>query len=198
MNLLESISATTSCARNKCKGNRARSRQRGVTLVMSLIFLLLLTILGVTAISTSTLQEKMSGNLRDQDVAFQAAESALRFGELAVNQMWLTGKPTPISIPSCANAGCAWDTDATNPLDDIWWSASKQEYGGSGKDLPETTADPGYVVEHLAHVEDTGHRGDRYGAPPGTEYYRITARAQGTTPFSESILESTYKIQHKN
>lgn len=178
----------------------AHSRQRGITLILSLIFLLLLTILGVTAINMSTLQEKMSGNLRDQDVAFQAAESALRDGELAVNQIWLTGKPTPISVSSCPSAtiGCAWDTGTTDPLNDVWWNASKKEYGGSGKQLSETTVDPTYVIEHLATVADSGHRGDKYAAPSGMEYYRITARGQGTTPLSESILESTYKIQHQN
>ena len=106
--------------------NGAGSRQRGVTLVISLIFLLLLTILGVTAMNTSTLQEKMSGNLRDQDLAFQAAESALRGGEDAVNLIWVSGKPTPISVPSClfSDLTCAWDTGATQTTLNSWWPGS--------------------------------------------------------------------------
>lgn len=200
MKLRNTISTTAPSIQNRDGNYCAHSRQRGITLMMSLVFLLLLTILGVTSINISTLQEKMSGNLRDQDVAYQAAESALRYGELMVNNMWLTGKPTPISKNICPSGtpDCAWDTGLTNPLDDIWWGINRQAYGGSGKDLPETTADPAYIVEHLANVEDSGHRGDKYAAPPGTQFYRITARAQGSTPFAESILESTYKIQHKN
>lgn len=169
-------------------------RQRGITLVVSLIFLLLLTILGVTAISTSTLQEKMSGNLRDQDVAFQAAESALRAGEDAINLLWVAGRPSPISSTNCTN--CAWNTGTTDPSNDTWWNLWKNEYGGTGKQLTETIADPFFVIEHAANITDSGHRGDRYGPPSSTEYYRITSRAQGVTPFSQSMLESTYRIQN--
>lgn len=176
----------------------AYGRQRGFTLVLSLLLLLILTILGVTAVNISTLQEKMSGNLRDQDVAFQASESALRYAELAVNQMWLSGKPTPISVNSCASSTCAWDTDVPQPLNDTWWNSYKQEYGGTGKQLTETTADPNYVVEYLANVTDSGHRGDKYAPPSGMQYYRITSRGQGITPFSLSILQSTYQIQYQN
>ncbi|MCX7100437.1 MAG: PilX N-terminal domain-containing pilus assembly protein, partial [Methylobacter sp.] len=52
--------------------------QSGAVLIISLIMLLLLTLIGTTAMQTSTLEEKMAGNLRDRDIAFQAAESALR------------------------------------------------------------------------------------------------------------------------
>jgi len=53
------------------------SRERGMVLVMALVILLILTILGVTAMSTSGLQEKMAGNAQEQTQAFQAAESGL-------------------------------------------------------------------------------------------------------------------------
>jgi type IV pilus assembly protein PilX len=53
------------------------SRERGVVLVMALVILLILTILGVTAMSTSSLQEKMAGNTQEQTKAFQAAESGI-------------------------------------------------------------------------------------------------------------------------
>ena len=58
------------------------SRQRGVVLVTGLIFLVILTLLGVTAMQTTILEERMAGNLRDENLAFQAAEAALREGEL--------------------------------------------------------------------------------------------------------------------
>lgn len=180
--------------------NGAGSRQRGVTLVISLIFLLLLTILGVTAMNTSTLQEKMSGNLRDQDLAFQAAESALRGGEDAVNLIWVSGKPTPISIPSCplSDLSCAWDTGATQVTLDSWWNDFRKEYRGTGTQLTETSRDPTYIVEHAATVTDSGVRGNCYGPGcyTGTSYYRITARGQGVTAFSQSMLESTYRIRN--
>jgi type IV pilus assembly protein PilX len=55
--------------------------QSGVVLAISLIILLLLTIIGLSATQTTALEEKMAGNLRDKSLAFQAAESALRVEE---------------------------------------------------------------------------------------------------------------------
>ncbi|MBK1647901.1 pilus assembly PilX family protein [Rhabdochromatium marinum] len=55
--------------------------QQGMVLVIGLIFLLLMTVIGVTSIQTTTLDERMAGNLRDKNIAFQAAEAALREGE---------------------------------------------------------------------------------------------------------------------
>ncbi|MCO6062603.1 PilX N-terminal domain-containing pilus assembly protein, partial [Pseudomonas sp. MOB-449] len=61
-------------------------KQKGAVLLVCLIALLALTVLGVTAMSGSTLQERMAGGARDYNVAFQAAESALRVGEDYVRQ----------------------------------------------------------------------------------------------------------------
>ena len=57
------------------------NRQKGAALVTSLIILLMLTLMGVAAMQTTTLEEKMAGNLRNENLAFQAAEAALRAGE---------------------------------------------------------------------------------------------------------------------
>lgn len=62
-----------------------QSRQRGAALFIGLIFLLLITMIGVIAIQTSTLEERMAGNARDINVATQAAEMALRAGETQIN-----------------------------------------------------------------------------------------------------------------
>ena len=48
---------------------------------MSLVMLLLLTVLGVSSIQTTTLQQRMARNANDSSLAFQAAEAALRDGE---------------------------------------------------------------------------------------------------------------------
>ncbi len=60
---------------------KERSRESGVVLVIALIFLLMLSLIGVSAMQGTTVQEKMTGNLRDQYSAFNAAEAALRAGE---------------------------------------------------------------------------------------------------------------------
>jgi hypothetical protein len=49
-------------------------RQSGAVLFVALIMLLLLTLLGVTAMQTTTMQERMSGNLRIQQQSFENTE----------------------------------------------------------------------------------------------------------------------------
>lgn len=53
------------------------ARQDGIVLVVGLVFLLVLTILGVTSLRTTTLQQRMAGNLQQRTVAFQDAESRI-------------------------------------------------------------------------------------------------------------------------
>jgi len=55
----------------------SRRNQRGVALVISLVFLLMLTILGITVMRTSSLEGRMAGNMQEVNRAFHAAESAV-------------------------------------------------------------------------------------------------------------------------
>jgi type IV pilus assembly protein PilX len=52
-------------------------RQSGAVLIISLIILLVLTIIGVTAMRSATLEEKMAANSMNHNVTFHAAESAI-------------------------------------------------------------------------------------------------------------------------
>ena len=58
-----------------------RSAHRGATLIVCLIFMLIMTVIGASALQSTTLQERMAGNARDTHAAFQAAEAALRSAE---------------------------------------------------------------------------------------------------------------------
>jgi len=53
------------------------NKQSGVVLVFALVVLLSITILGVSAVSSSVLQSKMASSLERKSVAFAAAESAI-------------------------------------------------------------------------------------------------------------------------
>ncbi len=58
-----------------------RNNQQGSALVLSLVILLVMTLLGITAMNTSVLEEKMAANDRHQKLAFQNAESGLSQAE---------------------------------------------------------------------------------------------------------------------
>lgn len=55
------------------------TRQSGVVLVMALVMLAVLTLIGVTSMSGSTLEMKVASNMQQHNVAFQAAQSRLAF-----------------------------------------------------------------------------------------------------------------------
>ncbi|MBD3641305.1 MAG: PilX protein [Marinobacter sp.] len=55
-----------------------RRGERGATLIVSLIVLLVLTLIGVAGMNTSVMQERMAVNSQNSNRAFQAAESTVR------------------------------------------------------------------------------------------------------------------------
>jgi Tfp pilus assembly protein PilX len=59
-----------------------KKNQQGAILVVALLFLLIMTILGLSGISSSFMEEKMVGNSISRERAFQASEAALRSAEL--------------------------------------------------------------------------------------------------------------------
>ena len=69
---------------------RPRHKQQGAVLITSLVFLIILTMLAVTSMSTNTLEEKMAANAVENNLVFQAAESAM---PLVWNSFWLETDP---------------------------------------------------------------------------------------------------------
>jgi len=53
-------------------------QQSGVVLVVSLLILLVLTLLGISSLDGSIMEEKMAANTQTANTTFQAAESAIR------------------------------------------------------------------------------------------------------------------------
>ncbi|CQR43867.1 putative Tfp pilus assembly protein [Thiomonas sp. CB3] len=62
----------------------AQRRQSGVALIVALILLVVITVIGLAAIRTSTLQEKMAGNTFDRAQAFQVAEATLQLASATI------------------------------------------------------------------------------------------------------------------
>jgi len=55
--------------------------QSGIALPVGLMLLLIVTIVGISSYRTTVQEERQSGNMRKREVAFQAAEAALRDAE---------------------------------------------------------------------------------------------------------------------
>jgi len=166
------------------------TRQRGAVLVTSMLMLLVLTIIGVTVMQMSRMQERMAGNTRDMNLAFQGAEAALRAGE----QMILSQvtQPTP-----CATAGCeVWVLDPIRQVeteDMEWWETNSLTVGtDDAKELDTLSAAPMYVTEELGFVRTDGGVEAGLEVPVGRDFYRVTARSTGGSGEADTVLQSTY------
>lgn len=80
---------------------KTTKHQKGVVLVTALIVLVLLTIIGVTAMNTSTLEERMAYNMQQDLIAFHGAESGFNLTFKEVNTIKFDPDPVvldPITI----------------------------------------------------------------------------------------------------
>lgn len=167
-------------------------RQRGAaTLVTVMILLLVVAVIGLASLRGTLLEERMSANVRDRGLAFQAAEAALREGELLA--------ATKPALPSsgCAKGLCAKPDPKAAP---VWESAAVW------KNAPETvvtlggqTVKPKYVIELLANnvpprSSCTTKKVIGESGCSGTESrYRITALS-GANGRAEVMLQSIYSV----
>ncbi len=178
-------------------------RQQGIALIMALVFLMLLTIIGVTAMTTSSLQEKMAGNVQNKHGAFQAAESALRAGEAYLQAtgplpaFTLVGVTTGHYLPAAATAvGSLWDT-----VD--WQDCAKVIClpAGPPPTIDGVATQPTYVIEEVADASGsgggTGSLVTGFKPPPAvsgtSKIYRISARGTGNTDAAVALVQSVYR-----
>jgi type IV pilus assembly protein PilX len=146
-----------------------------MVLLVSLVFLLLLTLIGVSSMQNATLQEKMAGSVTLRNRTFQGAEAVLRLGESAI-------QVTGFKLAACNSAvTCAPPTD----------SKTVTAPGNSSAGVPWVRAGDGfYVIQNIGTT-----KGEPVNRPPtcvgsSMTLYRVTASViQGV---SRTVLESIY------
>lgn len=75
--------------------------QKGMVLLASLVFLMLLGFLGLSAMESAGQQEKMAGAIRAANQSFQGAEAAMHVGETWLQAHW-SGMAECTSPSRCA------------------------------------------------------------------------------------------------
>jgi type IV pilus assembly protein PilX len=164
-------------------------------LVISLVILMVMTVVGVTAMRGTALEERMAGNLRDGVLAFEAAEAALRAaGEDA--DAW-TSAPAPdcdasdgvfVRESECPD-GCAClpvSPRAADLYPDGAVRAGVEEYPS---DIAGVVRRPLYAIQDTAFVpDDLSPEG--LAKRIGTDYYAVTALGLGSTEQSTAMLQA--------
>ncbi|MDZ7828341.1 MAG: PilX N-terminal domain-containing pilus assembly protein [Halofilum sp. (in: g-proteobacteria)] len=166
------------------------SRQRGAALIVALIMLLVMTLLGVTIARTTTMQERMAGNLRNKSIAFEAAETVLREGEAWVAAQIGGERPQAIAPASCGSPPCDVLTqNALDPFAAATWDPGTDVR--TGTQVAESAAAPQYFIEQRQVVRDSLNIGQSTDENARI-YYRTTARAVGGNTTAVSILRTEY------
>lgn len=151
------------------------SGEQGMALIIALIFLLLLTLIGLSSIQNSTLQERMSSSVQFRNQSFQIAESALRLGETAVSK-------STYKLAECTSvATCAPPPDS-----------ALRDSAGQGTNALWVQAGTGglYAVQNVG-LAKTAVGCTAAGDPTESQtLYRITGI--GMVGTSRTVLESIY------
>jgi type IV pilus assembly protein PilX len=183
-----------------------RRAQRGLSLVTTLLFMVSALMLGVSVLSVNVMQERMIGNTKDRDLAFQAAEAALRDAE---QDLKANITADSAFAADCANGLCTPPSQRAVPLSvpvhdaatGFAWSNDNQvrKYGQhtGARPFPGVRAggQPRYVIEKLGPLgTPPGESLTRIGLEPAAPAYgyRITAQAGGAREETVVILQSIH------
>lgn len=191
-----------------------REKQQGSVIIISLIMMLLLTIIGLTGVRMSNLEEGMSGSFRDHHLAFQAAEAALSEAEAFVENTtfsttnFQSGCTGSQCFTSTCTAGLCFDgsfpssgapaSSCTPGLTNPWESWTLWDNSGkviSATALTGTSSAAKYIIEFRCFMvkDDTKSNASTSIFAEWAFSFRITALARGGTADSLVMLQSTFK-----
>lgn len=162
--------------------------QRGAVLIVSLMMLLIMTIIGVSSMQSSTMEEKMASNSRDRNVGFQSAEVALREAEVFIDALVTTGNFDNTD-------GLYSDfSNEPDPYTFATWTTAGQHRGATA---PGGSAGAQYFITRSGTIQDKksliiGASGGPGGTNNEITIFRITARGQGATAAGSEVMLRSY------
>ena len=178
--------------------------QEGFVLIVGLVILGLLTMLALSSMRDTTMQEKMAGASRDSGLAFQAAESALRDAENCITN---SAAKCGFNPADDAHFDKGEDFPPHNRLFEAsYWDGIDPPgeptdlAGVPSKAKGDTTDGVNYIIRKASTVggdaggEDVGLCG--FGCPKAAEsqaIYEITARGAGASGAGQSVLRVYFR-----
>jgi type IV pilus assembly protein PilX len=181
----------------------AHGRQRGVMLIVVMLLLLATTLVALASFRGATLEERMAGNTRERQAAFQAAEAALRDAEVMISSD--TDGPFRPLRSGAFSTTCAGKLCRSSPAAPLWsgfgeadWAAGNDTkswaYGevtdpAGTAALQGVAAPPRYVVEYQGTAQPIEP------GKPCVAMFLVTARASGLNTNSNVVLQSVFRLR---
>jgi type IV pilus assembly protein PilX len=162
----------------------APHRQRGAVLYVALIMLVLIALLGVASMQVSTLQERMSANYRNTNLAFQNAESSAREAEC-----FLGARVNRTPTGTCAPASLAVEEICESSFDAASWAQARSMAG-----VPADRVNMRSIGKCIAGQASLalGREAERGGEP--NPVFQITAYATdyATNPTADAAVDTVF------
>ncbi|KWW34056.1 pilus assembly PilX family protein [Cupriavidus metallidurans] len=177
-----------------------RGTSQGYVLIVGLLFLLVLSLLAVSMMKSFGMQEKIAGNTREKQRAFEAAQSALRYGEWWLGQgNGSSGAPCNSVVSVTANDWSSMQVCSnalTNPTA-LPWTPARADY-----------SPPSMAVALNGNLGGKAANGDiNYVAPPSlyinylglsqdglSMLYSVTGAGYGGSAATAAVVQSTYQV----
>ncbi|WP_386757604.1 pilus assembly PilX family protein [Lysobacter cavernae] len=155
---------------------------------MVLILLMVMTLLGLASLRGTLMEERMSANLFDRSLAFQAAESALREAEVRLAQDGIQAKFPTVN---CSEGLCAQPVAADGVKER--WQDPKAEYFTQAKSVGDLVGQPEYFIEYMGEAPAWTFCDSEQPIPANCmkPRYRITARSSAAGR-AAVLLQSNY------
>ncbi|MBL1292764.1 MAG: hypothetical protein COB61_002725 [Thiotrichales bacterium] len=173
--------------------NSRPQTQHGFVLISALVFLTMLTMLGVTAFDSTNLEEAMTRNARSQATAKQAAESALRDAETFIGTTithleGLESPSTPGQLMSTENE--------PDPLVPTNWTLANSKAATTPVAYINAANQPLYMFSFVGNNRSEsslnsareGYDRREIGVTP-ISYFKTTVRGVAADGVTESILQ---------
>jgi type IV pilus assembly protein PilX len=157
------------------KSNRPRHpprAQRGISLIVSLILLVIVTLLALGSMRGVVLQTRMSGTTHDRSLAFEAAEAALRAAERRAATLSVADFPGA----GCANGLCVTPVLANTPR---WQDDAFADWQASAAQVPANAPTPDTIIEDMGDAPNWAGCENEVPRQPNcsTRRYRISSRS---------------------
>jgi type IV pilus assembly protein PilX len=163
-----------------------RPRQRGISLVIGLVLLLIVTLLALGSMRGVVLQARMSGSTHDRSLAFEAAEAALREAERRA----ATVASTDFPATACSTGLCATPALAAAPR---WLDDSFAGWQAATAAVPADAPAPQAIVEDMGDAPNWLGCENEIPRQPNctTRRYRVSSRSTADGRASV-VLQSQY------
>lgn len=164
----------------------ANRGQGGAILILALILLTIMSLVGISANRDVILQERMTGNELDTNIALQAAEAALRVAESEL------GDCAPVETEYYGSQNGKYDV-SVHPVGE--WELLAEEADGSTSwlysELDKVNQDPRYIIERLEPIALTSDQDLKLGEPVQSAIlFRITAQGFGSSSKTDSVVQT--------